>query len=480
MKSILSLKRPAERGPSGPEHVITNVYDALLPGRSYKVLHKVAEVGKVSLTSEFLLRLVYSVDGMPEDDVATFFDFSAQEMTFLLNDAINLGYISRSNGRVWTTPAGRDLFQPGSEEPQIFNVEQRTWTTGFDLISYCPQTVDRTSYFDHSLFSLDPDAHLAGHGSSQIPKSFKRHFSEICQKNGVRFTAKRSLYSIDEVTPGEKFSAILPIVLRSEVNSLEDGEADLAAWRPQHELEDRSKIVAAVGQFVESLRLRVPETALQDYDVITYLAPEFAKPYALRNGFAVERFQRDAAAVVDHRFHKRRKTIAVIGSLFTPMNLDLLDRAISRSISYTPADCLPRKFYWRMPRRNHWGATRVLPALLNRIQETIQNKIGDDIDEVSSVALWSAQHPALLKVFNERSDVRNIPQSIEVLLIPGVAAAVLVHLPGTSLVGHAVPIGFVTVDPLVVARVEDYLSEHTTIERPQNRISDDELDLPDE
>ncbi|HHH1419505.1 TPA: hypothetical protein ACPY6L_004198, partial [Yersinia enterocolitica] len=102
------------------------IYDVLLPCRRYRVTFKVAEVGKVSLTTEFLLRLIHTVDGMPETAVAKFFSFEPQEMTYLLNDAVSLGYISRGAGRLWLTTAGRQLFVPWDEAPQIYNVDTRT------------------------------------------------------------------------------------------------------------------------------------------------------------------------------------------------------------------------------------------------------------------------------------------------------------------------------------------------------------------
>ena len=45
--------------------------------------HKVAEVGRVSLTTEFLVRLLKSIHGMKEDDVASFFGYDLRD-TFCL------------------------------------------------------------------------------------------------------------------------------------------------------------------------------------------------------------------------------------------------------------------------------------------------------------------------------------------------------------------------------------------------------------
>lgn len=79
---------------------IIGVFDLLLPCRSFTIAHKVAELGRASLTTEFLLRLLHSIDGMTEEDVATFFDFNPREMAFLLNEAETFGYVLRRGGRI--------------------------------------------------------------------------------------------------------------------------------------------------------------------------------------------------------------------------------------------------------------------------------------------------------------------------------------------------------------------------------------------
>ncbi|PCD00968.1 hypothetical protein [Halopseudomonas pelagia] len=483
MKGTLTLR--SRELPSGDEQsvdVVIGVYDALLAGRNYKIEHKVAEVGKVSQSTEFLLRLIHSVDGMPEADVTKFFDFSPQEMTYLLNDAVNLGYVSRDSGRLWTTRAGRDLFVAGGEEPQIFNVEKRTWNFGFDLISFAPQDSVRTTAFDHCLHSLEVDHALVSKGKEQIPASFKRHFTELNTKQGSRALLKRSLYSIDSVTPGDKFSALVPVVVKSPQAFLHQGEPDLLEWRPEHELDDRVQVATAIGKFVEDLRLHVPESAVDDYKILMELAPEFLRSYTLKTGFSVERYQRDAVAVKDHKFQKRRKTIAIIGPFFTPINSAVLDLAVTRAVNYTPATCLPRKFYWHAPRRPYWGTTRVLPTIIQRVQDQIAEKLGSEEQKPSAVLLLerSAQGPH--KAFTEKQHYLNDspPQSVEIFLVPGVAAGVLIHLPGSSTIGHAVPVGFMSLDPLVVSRTENYLKQYGSIEVPEERVSEEDIDLLEE
>lgn len=462
--------------------VIIGVYDALLPCRNYKIEHKIAEVGKVSLTTEFLLRLVHSIDGVPEAEVAKFFDFSPQEMTFLLNDAVSLDYVSREAGRLWLTPAGRGLFLQNDDEPQIFNVEKRNWTQGFDLVSFAPQEKDRTEPFDNHLHVLEVDQNLVSRGKEQVPPSFKKHFAEITSKQGLRSLLKRSLYSIDSVSPEDKFSAVVPIIVKASQPSLNIGEPDLLEWRPDHELDDRAPIAGAIGRFVESLRVQYPEHVMADYELLLELAPEFLRSYSTKSGLSVDRYLRDAVSLKDHKFKINRKTVAIVGPFFSEKNAEVLLEAVARAVVYTPAACIPPKFYWRAPLRRFWGATRALPNIVARVQSLIADKLGDDESPPVSVIMleknWHSPHRA----FTEKQyfDNGSPPQSVEIFLVPGVAAGVLIHLPGASTSGHVVPLGFMSVDPLVIFRIEEYLKQYGPLVVPQERVTEEDLDLPEE
>lgn len=80
--------------------VEVGVYDVLLPCRKYDVSYKVAVLGKVSPSLEFLLRLIKAVPGLSEQSAATFFGFSRPEITYVLNEAIGPGFIERKEGRL--------------------------------------------------------------------------------------------------------------------------------------------------------------------------------------------------------------------------------------------------------------------------------------------------------------------------------------------------------------------------------------------
>lgn len=106
------------------------VCDALLPCRRYEISYKVAVLGRVSPSLEFLLRLLKSAPGLSEDAAAAFFGYSRTEIAYAVNEGLEPGYIERKSGRLWLTIAGDALFKPGEDEPTIYSVEDRTRVIG--------------------------------------------------------------------------------------------------------------------------------------------------------------------------------------------------------------------------------------------------------------------------------------------------------------------------------------------------------------
>ena len=74
-RPLLRLKEHELLPADEDRKVEVGVYDVLLPCRKYEVAYKVAILGKVSQSLEFLLRLVKVVPGIAEESAAAFFGF---------------------------------------------------------------------------------------------------------------------------------------------------------------------------------------------------------------------------------------------------------------------------------------------------------------------------------------------------------------------------------------------------------------------
>lgn len=436
---------------------ILDVFDLLLPCRSFQVAYKVAEVGKVSLTTEFLLRLLRSVDGMDEDSVAIFFGFDRRELSFVLNEAESHDYVVRRAGRLWLTETGRGLFMEGDEEPHIYDVEKRVEWVDFDLISLAPQSTTRLSRFEVHLPELHiQDSDGVSSAAERVRKSaFKKHYSEIATRRDSAALEKRSLYSVDDVTAGERRFAPIQVIVRSRVDRPGAPEPDLSFWRSGHELDDRAAVLERAAAFLEDRKVSPRTEDAAAYQVLLDLAPEFLKDFTRRDGLAVERYYREWVGRPGG-FRSDRKTIPIIGSLFTPANYDRLVDGLSSAKA--EREDQPGEFYWLLP-RGLWGTTNALPLALKTIKRDSQS---DEAPEgAQAIAVLLETPPLHIKaVFDKALTLPSVaePPALELLVIPGVLAAALVHAPLKRQSGVPVPLGFVSYEPQVVMRAHRYLS----------------------
>src|SRR5262249_54757816 len=139
---------------------------------------------------------------------------------------------------------------------------------------------------------------------------------------------KRELYSVDPVVSKDRFLSTVRTVLRAQASYPSSQESDLILWRPDHEQADRPEIVSAVAAFVEELKQSRSDNDAKAYDTLLGLAPDFLKDFARRDGFAAERYYREAVTRAgDLRID--RKTAPIVGSLLGAENIkrliDVLD-----------------------------------------------------------------------------------------------------------------------------------------------------------
>lgn len=463
-RGILSLTKAVLAGTteSIDIRVPVGIYDVQLPARHFLVHHKVAEVGDVSLTTEFLLRLLNSADGIKEDDVAIFFGFNAIEMAYVIRDAETRAYISRSEGRIWLTDAGHALFKDG-DKPQIFDVVKKAERIGFDLLSLAPCDRDYQSDFERALPELAiRDSELASSASTHVPESFRRFYGEISSRKEKEAAdaLKRSLYSVDDVVAGDRFCSTVPFVAMASTRRPSEPEPLLDAWRIGHELSDRDQVVHGIAEFMESLRRTKTTEDDNAFDVLVEIAPSYLKEYSSRTGFAALRYFKEMAGRAGE-LRTDRPTVGIVGAMYQPENIERIRTAIGYTNNRHIGD--DSAFIWIPPSQMAWGAARSFPSLVEALTKEGTAKGEDGDPKMRSALLVGDEKPAryLTKVLPStfiKPSNGSIPSSLEILLVPERIAAITVHAPVTPGRGFPVPLGILTFDKTLVRRAHNYIS----------------------
>jgi hypothetical protein len=186
---------------------------------------------------------------------------------------------------------------------------------------------------------------------------------------------KRSLYSVDTVTAGERFSSIVRVLAKSKVGRPGFPEPDLSAWRTGYEIDDRVAVIERSAACLESLKVFRRLDDGDAYKCLVDVAPEFLDEFLRRGELNVERYFRETVSRAGE-IRSDRPTIPVAGSLFTEGNVRRLFAALRYALERWKNR--PQAFFWLVPQVAGWGTTRVLPIVLDQIDRLIGTNAGDE------------------------------------------------------------------------------------------------------
>lgn len=437
------------------------VYDALLPCRRFEIAYKVAVLGSLSPSLEFLLRLVKAAPGIEEEDAAAFFGYSQSEMTYALEEALGPGYLERNDHRLWLTLAGEQLFAASGDEPLIYSVESRRRSYGFDLFSVSPQPPRRLEEVEFALPELPiSDPRSSGNVSDKLKERFRRFFYELSDRADKEQSKRRDLYSIDAILPKDRFP--VPVRIRAFVQASSPHlieKVDLTSWRPEADLTDRSEVEDAAFRLADSTKTSANQMqATAAYDVLLELAPEFFSEFTNKDGLSVRRYWREAVGRAGE-VRKDRKTIALVGALTLEDNISRLAQVLD--YGEKNASSVPSCAIFVAPQVPHWGATTLLSDLISLVRRKATASSSEP-SEFKSTCLFAGNPERYIKKTFDRvgcSEGSEFPPALELFLIPQIMVAAVVHAPIGSPNGYAAPLGMASFDRVVVERAQQLIGE---------------------
>ena len=452
----------------------TNVVDVgvlqlRLPCRSFLISYKVAETGEFTLTTEFLLRLLRLVDGLPEPAIGEFFGFTAAETQFIVDVVESRGYTQRRSGRVYLTTGGHSLFL-GAEEPSLFEISARQERFEFDLISFNPADQrTRLGEFENRLPELAVAATTDNVSTSeQVLRAFKRNFQVFLQRKGGPKLEKRRLYTVDAVNADQRFSVLVPVTLSVRVDDPSFVEADLFIWKTGTELDDRSSVVESCVDFVKGIRWRNEQIGVSAYDSLAEVAPVQFAGFTKGKVFEANRFFRAATRQVGN-FRIDRQTVRTVGPIWTNANRTRYAAALQYAKPQLTA--APNFLIWIRPAVPYWGATTRLQDTL----EAVHRHFADDGEGTAAATIKTLivgpednRTAATMKhVFGGvvQTALTDLPGGLEMLIIPGLLAFVAVHCSLGGDEGFPIPLGIMSFDPSTVKRAQVEMSKLLAITR---------------
>lgn len=439
------------------ELIEVDVIELRLPCRSFRIDYKVAEPGQFSLTTEFVLRFLRYVDGLPEPALAEFFEFTADEASFVVDLAEKDGFARRKNGKVYLTEAGHRLFV-NSDDPGLFEVHKKQERFDFDLVSFSPAERRLLDEFELRLPEISIGEVSENERTADLAReSFRRFFHEFRIKKGGKTFETESLYTIDNVQAENRFSALVPVTIGVRIDDPRFPEADMTGWRSGTELEDRAAIAVQCAGFARNIVSRSDQIWV---DVVKFLAD--IAPVQMMGSYNATTFKArtffKAAAKQAGELRVDRPTVRTVGHLWTHRNRVRFASALKYAL--TTSSCIPPYQFWLRPSIPYWGTTK----LLSGISEAVYNQFAEreeNAQPVRSVMIGDERKGDLFKYACDACIYVPdyvLPAGMEAFVVPDHLAYVAVSTPIDNEEGYPIPLGILTFDPLAVAKVEKFVA----------------------
>jgi hypothetical protein len=121
---------------------------------------------------------------------------------------------------------------------------------------------------------------------------------------------------------------------------------------------------------------------------------------------------------------------------------------------------------WVVPQITAWGATRILPMILEQLEELLgpTNDEGALNPSPRSIALVAGDPQRHLREAFDlvASGPANgvVPPTVEIFIVPGHVVAITVHAPLGTTQSFPVPVGLLSFDAPVVQRAQEILSDY--------------------
>lgn len=465
-KGTLTLK-PTERlmdddDTIEPEEadVEVDAIDLKLPCRVFEVGYQVADAGKFTLTTEFLLRLLKSVESLTEGEVAEFFGFSVDEAVEVVNAAERKEYVARRGGKVQLTEAGDSLFDSPADEPYLYEVERKRGLFGFDLVSFCPVRSEQLSAFERTFPEVPlPDPAQAANATKEIREAFRKHFQEILIMQGGQRAERASLYSIDIVTGQQRTTAIVPVSVKVGRESPGAVEPNLLGWKTGVDLESRMAVLQSCGVFLKTQIMAASFAAETGADYLHECAPTYLERFFKGSRFDALAFFRRAVTLTGD-LRKDRMTARIYGTLWTKRNFERIATAIKYAAETPGLDHEP--LIWLRPTVPLWGCSTRLASMVDGLAKSLAPTARSE--PLSTVLIAHEDRDSVRRfggVFDFVTMLQGgrTPKNFEMLLIPGRFFAALVHVPLAGNDGYPIAMGVISVDSDLVRGAHEVMSE---------------------
>lgn len=431
-------------GREGNAPLVVDVIDFQVPCRRFTIKASVTRDRQMPVVDEFVLRLVHVVQRISAARLAGYFGFSSAETEAVLVELIGRGLVESDASEIYLSPKGQSLFKGVSEGelPRLAIIE--SWTEGvwFDLVSRNIMTPERFRSLPH-LVPLREQP-----GARQIPEAyargaFERNFYDYALRVRRHPDADQlAIYSVSDVEAGiYGYQPVFAECLLDPASRSSESRLRLpVADRDPARLAPLSMAAADAWALLSG-----PDPSASGLDEYERLTGD-KRPAALARAAQWTWFDDTVSEGVETR--------PFVGATYLDHNIERFCAVVSAALGGQRPAVSPN-ILWLRPGGTAWGRTFKVGDALQRVRDTLRSS---GIRETETVVLVPRAVPAghrrqLKRVFDEGrlAPSGTYPADIEVLLVPGLAAMIALHVAAGR---HGTAVGVVSRDERLLRTLE--------------------------
>lgn len=435
--------------------------DFLLPTQRFNINFSYVTKKGLPFVREYILRLVHLAP-MSKAQISAFFGFSRREADEAVMDLVDRGELTLSEiGQLILTEKSKGYFSEIGEVPRLSLLRDSGTCLAFDLATFTCLGKDIPSEKWRMGVPIRIDDAHAANSEALVEKHFQRQFNKILNKG---FLSKSivdeegespSIYTVNSVRKIRQMPFRLAVQFRIDGNGrrveLEDieqlGSSEYVHEQMAVELNRLSRprnfleIVRAMGEIEDRDTIRIFDPKTESLDL---------------------HFFSDLARLEENQ----GKRTTFIGPIYSAANWGVLQRYLAPILArriQSKSDPDKREFLWLAPSDPYWGKSSRIQIALN--------------DFVSKAATKDKRiySPSIYLPLSGQGDVRSarnwrqeldqfvssahglreglLGGSVEILLFEGELVAVVYHVTMPDMYRVTLPLGFISADKEVVARV---------------------------
>lgn len=435
--------------------------DFLLPTQRFNINFSYVTKKGLPFVREYILRLLHLAP-MSRAQISAFFGFSRKEADEAVMDLVDRGELTLSeSGQLMLTEKSKGYFSEIGEVPRLSLLRDAGTCLAFDLATFTCLGKDIPSEKWRTGVPIKVDDTHAANSEALVEKHFQRQFNKILNNGFLSRSIvdeegeSPSIYTVNSVSKIRQMPFRFPVQFRIDASGrrveLEDIEklasSDYVHEQIAVELSQLSRprnfleIIKAMGEIEDRDTIKIfdPSTEALDLNFFSDLA----------------RLEENQGA---------RTTF--IGPIYSAANWRVLQRYLAPILAgriQSKSDPDKREFLWLAPSDPYWGKSSRLQVALS--------------DFVSKAAAKEKKiySPKIYLPLSEQGDVRSLRiwrqeieqymssahglvegflgGGVEILLFDGELVVVVYHVSMPDLYRVTLPLGFISADKGVVAKV---------------------------